>query len=111
MHTPAKMVMTQNTQRHSTPATFMKPLTVGPRAGPAKGARVKNPSAFPRVLASHISEIRALEICKHSTEMLEPTRTYPLITRGAAANVPPRNRKIRIAPVLGDNAQPTWNPV
>lgn len=58
--TPANIVRTQNTHRQDTPAVLMKPLTIGPSEGPAKGARVKKPSALPRVLASQISEMIAL---------------------------------------------------
>ena len=63
-HEPAKMVMTQYTQRHETPDTAMKPLTVGPSDGPANGARVKKPRALPRVFGSQISDIKALRIVK-----------------------------------------------
>lgn len=61
VQTPAKMVISQYVQRHETPATDMKPLLIGPRAGPAKGPRVKKANAFPRVLGSHISPIKALD--------------------------------------------------
>ena len=67
VHAPAKKVNTQYTQRQETPDTAMKPLTVGPSEGPANGARVKNPRAFPRVLASHMSDMSAL------AKMLEAT--------------------------------------
>lgn len=59
-HAPAKKVRTQNTHRQSTPAVAMKPETMGPSVGPAKGARVKKASASPRVPASQISDIKAL---------------------------------------------------
>ena len=37
--------------------------------------------------------------------------TYPLFVKGEAANVPPKNRKIRIEAVLVERAQPTWKAV
>ena len=61
-HTPANMVRTQKIHLHETPDTAMKPLTVGPRLGPAKGARVKRASALPRVSASQMSEMTALTL-------------------------------------------------
>lgn len=54
-HTPAKIVVTQYTQRQEVPDTAMKPLIVGAIDGPANGANVKRENAFPRVLASQIS--------------------------------------------------------
>ena len=59
-HTPANMVNNQNTHLHETPATPMKPPTMGPSDGPANGARVKNAKAFPLVLASQISDMMPL---------------------------------------------------
>jgi hypothetical protein len=35
---------------------------------------------------------------------------YPLFVKGAAANVPPRKRKIRMEAVFFERAQPTWKP-
>ena len=60
-HTPAKIACSQNIQRQDTPATFIKPDTVGPNDGPANGASVKMANAFPRVSASQISEMTALQ--------------------------------------------------
>jgi hypothetical protein len=54
------IVKIQNNHHHDKPATTMYPETIGPMAGPAKGATVKIANAFPRIRASHISEIRAL---------------------------------------------------
>ena len=79
-HAPVKMAWTPKTQCHETPATLMKPLTIGPNEGPAKGARVNTARAFPRVSASQISEMTALR----STQMLERDRrkhTVKLRTR------------------------------
>ena len=59
--TPANIVITQHTQRQLTPATDMKPLTMGPNEGPAKGASANKERAFPRVFASQISAMTALE--------------------------------------------------
>ncbi len=59
---PEKNVRSQKTQRQETPATDMKPLMVGPMAGPANGARVNIAMAFPRVSASQMSAMRALQI-------------------------------------------------
>lgn len=39
----------------------MNPATVGPRAGPANGASVNQAIAVPRVLASQMSEMMALQ--------------------------------------------------
>lgn len=111
---PAKHVNSQKTHRHDTPATLIHPLTVGPREGPAKGARVKRASALPRVSASQMSEITALYRIGYWSATLSGFSshcTYPLFARGAAANVPPRKRKTSNAPVLGANAHPTCIPV
>jgi hypothetical protein len=35
---------------------------------------------------------------------------YPLFVKGAAANMPPKNRKTRMEAVLFERAQPTWKP-
>ena len=107
-HTPENMVRSQNTHLHETPATAMYPPTIGPSEGPAKGASVKKARAFPRVLASQISDIipllafiSCLDIPRYRYQ------THPLFVSGAAAKVPPIKRKTRIEPVLGERAQPT----
>ena len=66
----AKKVNNQKTHRQDTPATPIHPLTVGPIDGPAKGARVNTASAFPRVSASHMSEMTALH--KMATDQPQP---------------------------------------
>lgn len=83
----------------------MKPLMVGPRDGPANGAKVKSASALPRVFASHMSPISAL------AENTVNRSTYPLITSALAAKVPLKNRNTRIEPLLRDSAHPTVKPV
>ena len=37
--------------------------------------------------------------------------TYPLLVKGAAAKVPPNNRKIRKATVFGERAHPICVPI
>jgi hypothetical protein len=58
------IAMIQKTQRQDRPAVTTYPATVGPSAGPAKGAMVKIANAVPRSLAFQISEIRALHYCQ-----------------------------------------------
>jgi hypothetical protein len=102
------MVKIQNNHLHDIPATTMYPETIGPIAGPAKGATVKIANAFPRVCASHISVTRALEIklalwAKHSHQ-----NPYPEFVNGAAANSPPRKRKMSIDAAFVDSATASW---
>lgn len=49
----------QNTHRQDATCP-MNPEAVGPNAGPANGATVNMAIAFPRVPASHMSDMRAL---------------------------------------------------
>ena len=51
---PAKRVRTQKSHLQLAPEVSMNPPTIGPSAGPAKGARVKRAKAFPRVPASQL---------------------------------------------------------
>jgi hypothetical protein len=60
-----KKVTIQKTHRHETPATTRYPATVGPIAGPANGATVKIARAVPRLFASQMSDIKALEEISH----------------------------------------------
>jgi hypothetical protein len=91
-----KNVEIQNTHLHDKPATTTYPATVGPKAGPAKGARVNIAKAFPRVLASQMSEMRALQVTSEPDMECDWDYAYPTLANGAAANVPPRNRIMRI---------------
>ena len=75
-HAPAKRVSSQNTHLHDTPAVAIKPLAIGPKLGPANGASVKSASAFPRVSASQMSEITALQVVRPSARVQRsPART------------------------------------
>lgn len=91
---PEKIVQTQNSHRQSVPDTPMKPPTMGPRAGPAKGAMAKMAIASPRVFGPQMSAM-----------------TAPELVKGEAPKAPLRKRKIRIEAVLGLSAHPTFMPV
>ncbi len=88
------MVKTQNNHLQSVPLVAMKPPTIGPRAGPAKGAREKIDMAIPRSLGPQMSASRA-----------------PALVKGEEAKIPERRRKIRILAVFRESAQPTWKAV
>lgn len=84
----------------------MNPAAVGPRAGPANGATVKTAMALPRIFASQMSDINALSVCKLIITQKMAEKTNPEFVRGAAANVPPRNRNIKIEDVFLARAPP-----
>lgn len=53
--------MVQNNHLQEAPPVTINPPTRGPSAGPPNGASVKRARALPRVRASQISDIMALE--------------------------------------------------
>ena len=71
---------------------------------------MKTARAVPRSFASQMSDINALKMHRIKIQPCHGEyrySTHPELANGAAANAPPRKRKIKIDAVFCDNAEPT----